>query len=109
MKIRTLLLGLALCTAALPSAHADQTNDTTNNMVQGKLKTMQTGHSQHSVLWLVGDVPCSGANVQFRISRAHTAHDNLYRTALALKLANRDIVMEYELISGQCWVKRILQ
>jgi hypothetical protein len=112
MKTRLLLAVLSGALALGTSAAASTTNDTVSGSYTGNVGTVGTINATYSETFLrdsTGNwVSCQGVDSRFYIPRAHARHQLMYDTLLAAKLSGRTVELHYEMISNQCWVKRVI-
>lgn len=110
MKLRTLLLGIAVFGLGLSDANATPTNDTAT-LLGGPLKVKQivlgnTTISQVEFTNSAGTTISCGSGTLFSISKSHPSHDLMVKGLLASYLSGRALgYIGYENISGTCWYK----
>jgi hypothetical protein len=108
--IKTLLLMTVAAVGFARSAAATPQDDTTTSSVNGTIQNVTPGHSQYANFFFTFPGNCGSAyNTNgVRVSTGHPGYEEMVKTLLVATLSRAEVIAHYQLISGQCWLKRIL-
>jgi hypothetical protein len=91
---------------------ATSTDDTVSGSYTGTVFRLGTINNTYSDLFISdasgNGISCQGIDSRFYIARAHTRHQQMFDNLVAAKLSGRSVEVHYQLVSNQCWVKRVI-
>jgi hypothetical protein len=111
--MKTIFAAILVTIALAGTASATPQDDTTNGS-QGAMtvQNVTSGHSQYGSFYFTFPGTCGTSSTYnsngVRVSSGHPRYQDMMRTLLAATLSRAQLIVHYESISGQCWLKRIL-
>jgi len=93
-------------------ASATTTDDAVSGSYTGTVFRLGTINNTYSDLFISDSqgngISCQGLDSRFYIARAHARHQLMFDQLLAAKLSGRTVEVHYQVVSSQCWVKRVI-
>jgi len=110
--MKTIFAAILVTVALSGTASATPQDDTTNGS-QGSVtvQNVTAGHSQFGNFFFTFPGTCGTSSIYnangVRVSTGHPRYQDMMKTLLAATLSRATLIVSYETISGQCWLKRI--
>lgn len=110
--MKTIFAAILVTFALAGTASASSSDDTTNGSQSSMtVQNVTAGHSQYGNFFFTFPGTCGTSSTYnsngVRVSTAHPRYQDMMKTLLAATLSRATLIVSYENISGQCWLKRI--